>query len=618
MSRRKLGKRKRTSKETARPQRKPKRRPVLWGMVVVGALVVAGGLWAWLGRPPSGQQPDIFLISIDTLRADRLGCYGYSAIPTPNIDRLAAEGVVFDATTSQVPITLPSHASMLTGLIPPRHGVRLNTAHRLPESVLTMTEVLRDKGYQTGAFVGGLPMVKAGGLDQGFEVYDDELSEETLPDADAVARRERYAEDVLTAVRGWLRATDPQRPLFAFIHLYDPHAPYLKAPPGSATAGYDGEVAYVDRALGAFFSSRAFRERPGNRLTVLTSDHGEGLGEHNEKTHGVFVYESTLRVPLIVHWPGVLAPRRVPLLVGLIDIPPTILELAKLPALPDIDGASLTPSMSGATEDQRPFYFESLLGYLDFGWAPLRGMRRGDLKYISAPRPELYNLDLDPHERSDLYAARSSEAAELAEYLVAIGEGTRSTFDADEQTLEQLASLGYVSAPPAVAADTSELADPKDRIAVYDRFQHAHMEFAQGRFDETLAIMEELEPFLNRSPLFYYRWGNFAARIKRWDRAASSYEECLALDAGRQKARLNLGVAYLESNAPVKSLEQFETLLQINPDYVEAHLYAGAVQSQHLSAPEEAVAHWTRFLELAPDHEQAEQVRKALAKLKSP
>jgi tetratricopeptide (TPR) repeat protein len=391
----------------------------------------------------------------------------------------------------------------------------------------------------------------------------------------------------------------------------------VKAPPGSPTPSYDGEIAYVDRALGAFLSSLTDEARWRGMLTVLTSDHGEGLGEHREKTHGVFVYESTLRVPLIFHWPGVLSPRRVRAPVDIVDTAPTILELVQLPGLPDVDGQSLVPLMQqpGSDEAERVFYFESLLGALDYGWAPLRGIRSGNLKYISAPRPELYDLRADPRELNNLYATRAADAARLAEYLSAIGEGDQATAEVDPRTRAGLEALGYVSAPPVTADAQTERADPKDHIEVYDRFQSAHTEFALGRSAEALAIMEALEPSLQRSPVFYNRWGTFAGQAGSWQRAALSYEKCLALDPGRETARLNLGVAYLKCNRFAESLEQLEILLRVNPDQVQALLYAGELNKTYLGKPAEALPHWRRFLELAPNHPDAGKIRKAVSEL---
>ncbi len=601
------------------PAPKPKRR-VRWGIVLTALVVVGGsvtfGLWYGLRKPQA--PPDILLISIDTLRADRLGCYGYRAGRTPTIDRMAAESAVFDAVVAPLPVTLPSHASMLTGLIPPRHGVRVNEAHRLADRHVTLAEALKADGYQTGAFVGALPMAKAGGLDQGFSVYDDELSSKRLEGRAAVARQERYAEEVLAVAQRWLRSTDPTRPVFAFIHLYDPHAPYEKPAPGTGAPGYDGEVAHVDKELGSFFSTLKRDARWSNLLTVVTSDHGEGLGEHSEKSHGVFVYESTLRVPLIAHWPGSISPRRVAQPVGLIDIPPTLLELAAAPPLPGIDGKSLSPLLKGAVQEDRSFYFESLLGEIKFGWAPLRGMRDGDLKYIAAPRPELYDLASDPHELTNLHAQRPRDAARLAAYLDAVGRGTRETSEVDEETLAALATLGYVSAPPVDTANLADRPDPKDLIEIYDRYQDAHMVFAAGRTDEALTLMESLEASFEHSPLFYYRWGNWAAAGEHWDRAAGCFQKSLTLDALNQSAHMNLAAAYLNLGEAEKSLEQFKVLLKLNPDHVKAHLYSGLIYADSLGHPQGAVSHWTRFLELAPNHPQADTVRKSLAAAQAP
>lgn len=582
------------------------------GLVVLGVIAAVGGLWRWYPKAGPTELPDILLISVDTLRADRLGCYGYKGARTPNIDRLAAAGAVFDTVISPVPITLPSHTSMLTGLIPPRHGVRLNEDHRLPDSAVTLAEVLHDRGYATGAFIGGLPMKRAGGLAQGFDVYDDTLAPQTFRGSKTSNRQERYAEDVFAVARAWLKSADATRPAFAFIHIYDPHAPYLKPMPGAAAPSYDGEIAHVDRELGRFVSSLASLARPRQRLTILTSDHGEGLGEHGEKTHCVFVYETTLHVPLIIHWPEVIEAGRVGTEAGVIDVAPTILALVGLPRLQNVDGQSLVRAMGRDKTDQRVFYFESLLGLLRFGWAPLRGVRDGSIKYIEAPRPELYDLSADPHELTNRYDASHDQALRLADHLLSIGEGTRATATSDRETIRALESLGYVSAPPVASEEPSERRDPKDCIIDYDRYQAAHMECALDHPDKALTIMQELEPAFQSSAVFFSRWGSFATQAGRWEQAVSCYEKCLALDADRQEARLNLGVAYLKSNAPAKGLEQFEVLVRINPNHAEAHLYAGAVNNEHLGEPAKAVEHWKRFLEIAPNHKQAESVRRLL------
>ena len=568
----------RRGKPAATKRATPARRPLIWVVAVVGLLVVAGAWWGWYGFSRATDRPDVLLISIDTLRADRLGCYGYRTARTPNIDRLAAGAVVFTAAGSPVPITLPSHASMLT-------------------------------------FISGLPMVKTGGLAQGFDVYDEELTVLGAGDSSVVTRTERYAEEVLEAARAWLWSTDSTRPVFAFVHIFDPHEPYEKPLSATDAPSYDGEIAYVDRTLGPFLAALGNDPRWHGMLTVLTSDHGEGLWEHGEKNHGLFVYESTLRVPLIVHWPGRFAPRRVHVPVNIVDVAPTILELVELPGLPDVDGESLCSLMERPATDERFHYFESLLGSLNYGWATLRGVRCGRHKYISAPRPELYDLRQDPHELHNLCAARPADAERLASYLNEIGEDAHATVAMDPQTLAGLASLGYISAPPVEPDGPSERRDPKDCLDVFNRFHAAHAEFARGRPKEALMITEKLESSLHRSPYFYSRWGDLAARTGDWERAVYCYEKCLALDARQESARLNLGVAYLKRNDPARSLTHFEALLKINPDHVEAHLYAGEVKMRHLAKPAEAILHWNRVLELAPNHREAKNLRRALAEL---
>jgi arylsulfatase A-like enzyme len=576
--------------------------------------VVAVVLWGIArGTRPANpkERPDILLISIDTLRADRLGCFGYRDAQTPHIDRLADEGVVFESATAPVPITLPSHASMLTGLIPPEHGVRLNSGYRLPESIRTLAEVLNENGYQTGGFIAGLPMVAANGLAQGFDFYDDELSRKSGADA-PVKRNERWADAVLASAAKWLDSTDSNQPVFAFVHIFDPHRPYEKAIPGSSTNSYDGEIAYVDRELGGFMSGLGKSSRWEGMLTVLTSDHGESLDEHGELTHGLFVYESTLHVPLIISRPGVIKPRRVTTPVGIIDIPATILALA---GLSGIAGESIVPFIENPDAQGRPIYFESLVSSLRCGWAPLRGIRIGHLKYISAPKPELYDLKTDPKEVQNLYTHRPDDAAHLAEQLAGIDEGHLAVTDVDEETIEQLAGLGYISATLADPSDGDRSVDPKDRIEVYERLQSAHRDYLARRYDEALGTMEAIESYFPQSPLFYLRYGDYAMRTGDWPLANSYYKKSVSNDPTNQTALFNLAVSYHKCGESEEGLRRFEAVLRINPDHMKARRCAGDLCVKLGRPPEEAIAHLTRFLELAPNHPAAEQARKTIARL---
>lgn len=569
------------------------------------------------GPDAAGQRPNILLLSVDTLRADRLGCYGHPAANTPFLDSLCAESAVFEDASSQVPLTLPSHASLLTGVIPPRHGVRLNEGHRLSGDHVTLTEILKEQGYQTAAFVGGLPMARPGGLEQGFDVYDDQLVARKQQGSHVMARRhERYAEEVFAAVDAWLAGFDATRPAFLFVHLYDPHAPYERALPGATTASYQGEVAYVDKAIASFMKSlEASGWKPG--LTIITSDHGEGLGEHGEDNHGLFVYQSTLHVPLLVHWPAWIAARRISTPVSLIDVAPTVLDLLGMPQLPDTNGRSLTALL--ATDEEvsaaPPIYFESLMGELQYGWASLRGIRHGHVKYIEAPTAELYDLATDSGELMNLRSTRAAETDHLAGLLSGVVRGHEASAPIDPETRKKLTALGYLSAPPVAAVAAVERPDPKDRIDVYARYQSAFKAAAAGRFDEAFETFSEIESFFAASAEYYKRWGDIAGHASRWSEAIRSYELSLALDDQDQSTLLNLGVSYLKSDKPRLGLQQFDALLELNPSHVDAHLYAGIAHAKHLGNPRAAILHWERFLELAPTHAQAPTVRRSLTRL---
>ncbi len=580
------------------------------------ALIIYGAIVGVACAEPAREPPDILLISVDTLRADHLGIYGDTRAVTPVIDALARSGVVFEQAQSPVPITLPAHASMLTGLLPPRHGLRDNGAWRLPDSVETLAEQLRARRYVTGAFIGAAPLDSSTGLDRGFDRFDDDMVARTVGGSSRVERPERYAEEVLSRALAWLRAVPSDRPVFAFVHLYDPHSPYEKALPGESTPGYDGEIAWVDSEIGRFREALDQVDRRwAGALTVLTSDHGEGLGEHGEQTHCVFVYQSTLHVPLILHRPGVLPSRRIAEPVSLVDLTPTILEFAGLEAKSTLDGRSLAPAALGGKlpSSTRELYFESLFGQLRFGWAPLRGIRAGDLKLIDAPRAEVFDLAADPHESVNRYDSLPEQATDLRAAILDVGEGERAVAALDEEMSHRLTSLGYVGALPEGGGMSEE--DPKDRIAVYEAFQRAHAAAQLGRLDEALELMERLETDLSRSPYFYLEWGNFAALAERWSEAATAYHRCLALDAQNEDALLNLGVALLRSEDPGAAIEAFERLLTLRPDHVKALLYAGTVRYRNLRDPVGAKRHWTRFVELAPNHPDALQVRRALANL---
>ena len=423
--------------------------------LVVAVLVLAAlggvGWWAWprLFFPPLPRDPalSVLLVSIDTLRADALGSYGNPRAQTPWIDRLAREGVRFANAHAHNVVTLPSHANLLSGRYPLEHGVHDNTGFRLPETTPTLATLLRARSFRTGGFVSAFPLDARFGLGRGFEVWDDRIGGGEWRASFVIPERAGQR-TVAEAVR-WL-GPPGGKPSFCFVHLYEPHFPYEPPEPfASRFRGrpYDGEVAAADAALEPLLRPLLEAGASAHTLVVLTSDHGEALGDHGESTHGVFAYEPTLRVPLVVWAPGLLRPRVVEEPVRHVDVLPTVLDLLGLEAAPDLPGRSLVPLLAGRGGTARPGYFEALSASLNRGWAPLRGVREGGLKYIDLPVPELYDLGADPSETHNLAASRPAELDRLRERLTRLRAGEKGIARVAEsrEAVERLRALGYVS-----------------------------------------------------------------------------------------------------------------------------------------------------------------------------
>jgi choline-sulfatase len=444
-------------------------------------LVAAAGAAALFVR--SRPRPNVLLVTIDTLRADHVGCYGDAAAATPVLDALAARGVRFATAVAHVPLTAPSHASILTGLLPLGHGVRDNGSFVLPPSPTTLAEVFHAAGYRTAAFVSGFPLDHRFGFSRGFDSYDDKLLRGRDPRRAAYV--ERTAADTTRATVEWLRSAPA--PWFAWVHYFDPHAPY--EPPGDlaarfAASPYDGEIASVDRELGRLLA--AADPGPPGTVVLVTSDHGESLGEHGEATHGVFVYDATLRVPWIVAGPGVPRGRVAPVVARGIDVGPTLLDYARLRVPGAMQGRSLRPAADGRAMEDAPSYAESLFCKLNLGWAELHAWRTARWKLVEAPRPELYDLLADPGEKQDVSAARTEDARTLRTALE--GALAASPPDAsaapDRETLARLRTLGYV-AGEAAAKPTGR--DPKDGIALVERLERG---LTEARANPPLAVAE--------------------------------------------------------------------------------------------------------------------------------
>jgi choline-sulfatase len=434
----------------------------------------------------------VVLVTIDTLRADRVGAYGWRAARTPAIDALAAHGVRADRAYATAPITLTSHASLLTGVYPPKHGARHN-GMRIRADVPTFAGLLHARGFATAAFVAAFPLNRRFGLDRGFDLYSDALPR----GPDGRPRNERPGRDVVDEALAWLGARPTGAPFFLWVHLFEPHAPYEADPSfgsspatRSASDRYDDEVARADGQVGRLVD--ALRARAASTLFIVAGDHGEAFGEHGEIGHSVFVYDTTLRVPLVLAGAGVPAGDGGAVIaepVSLIDVLPTVLELVGLPKA-DVDGVSLVPALSrprgNGTLGERVLYAESFAPMLDFGWSPLRAMRAGDNKYIAAPKPELYDLAHDAGETRNLVTERGEVARALADRVDRVSPadlpasppgGTAvagGATGADAETVARLRSLGYLASSShanksgATAAATAR-PDPKDRIELASR-----------------------------------------------------------------------------------------------------------------------------------------------------
>jgi choline-sulfatase len=475
-------KRHRRPAATRRPARftgGAERRPGAALLVTVSVtVVIAAALIAhsFRGGSLTSLRPNVLLVTIDTLRWDSLGCYGNKEGFTPALDALAQRGVRFATAVAHVPLTAPSHASILTGLTPLRHGVRDNGGYTLPGGVPTLAARFAAAGYHTGAFVSGFPLDHRFGFASGFEVYDDRLTRT----AGRAPYTERPADATTDRVLEWLRrpespseepaAGSPARPWFAWVHYFDPHAPYAPPPPFSdrfAGRPYAGEVAFVDAQLGRLLDHLA--TAPGLRQTLIlvSADHGESFGEHGEDTHGVFVYDATLRVPFIVAGPGIRGGRVSQVVARSIDVLPTLLDLAAVTVPGEIEGRSLRPALDGGSMRDEPAYVESMLAHRHMGWAALQGLRTATWKYIQAPRPELYDVGGDPGELRNRIADHARDAASLRKLL----SGQTPTAPPSDKTVgrtdgrvaAQLRALGYLSGGVS-SRPVSSPRDPKDGI----------------------------------------------------------------------------------------------------------------------------------------------------------
>jgi tetratricopeptide (TPR) repeat protein len=570
--------------------------------VVLCAITCSARLEA---RPP---QQSVILISVDTLRADHLGCYGYRAQPTPNIDRLASGGTLFGQASTQAPLTLPSHVSLFTSRYPFRTQIQDNGEQLAPGAVTLATQ-FKAMGYRTAAFVGGFPLDRRFGLAQGFDVYDSpfDLRKQRGGDTGDI---KRPAESVVQNATHWIEKNS-DGPFFVFLHLYDLHTPY-DLPRALQLrfhgVSYDSELAYVDETLGTFWKFLADRGLFDRSLLIFTSDHGEGLGEHGESTHGYFIYQSTLHVPLIVHWPAD-SPKfreRVDEPVELIQVAPTILQFAGAKVPLEMEGRVLPArAMGQSTPDDMPIYGESYYASRHFNCSPLRSIRLGAYKYIDAPKPELYDLGRDPTERRNIYTPGSSAAAILRKKLRQVSARREALKPApqgkqNQDAIAALRSLGYLAGGDSRSTSVVSGIDPKDRLLDFEAQNRAVLLAYSGRLQQSNAVLEQLIQKLPDIPELRSSLGLNLQRLGRHAEAVRVFQEVVKQSESNAVAHFNLAVSYYQMRQLEPSIQSLQKALEIEPYYTRAEELLGTIWSQKKDYTR-ARASFEHILKIAPD-----------------
>jgi arylsulfatase A-like enzyme/tetratricopeptide (TPR) repeat protein len=501
-----------------------------------------------LKAPGSYKDYNILLITLDTLRADRLPVYGYNGVKTPNLDRLTSESFVFDDAVSHVPLTLPSHTSMLTGRLPIGHGVRDNAGFLLDPEELTLSEVLKDNGYATSAFVSAFVLDSRWQLNQGFDMYYDDFNLAQFQDVNP-GDIQRKAEDTEIEAVHWLE-TNKNRKFFSWVHYYDPHDPYEPPEPYKtqyANNPYDGEIAYTDEYVGRLLDKLKELQVDDKTIIVVAGDHGESLGQHNEATHAMFVYNTTQHVPFFIHVPGA-GSSRIKGVVRLIDLMPTVLDLVGIKVPSTVQGKTLYPMMQGKEDLKRTAYSESVYAELHYGWSPLESLTTHQYKYIKAPDAELYDRLSDPGETKNLIKDKSSIAKVLKDELEEIlSTNSRKNLSGpvkmDPETEEKLRALGYIGSASIATAESRKI-DPKSKI----HLAHGIMEaFSAVRSKQYQLALEKISPVLAEDPSMtdaHFCAGATYVAMGEYDKGIDELLKTIALRPEHTMALYNIGYAY--------------------------------------------------------------------------
>ena len=574
---------------------------------LVTLLVASAIAWYWFT-----PRLNIILVTFDTTRADRLGVYGYQQGMTAGFDDFARRGVIFDRAYSPAPTTLPSHATMLTGLYPPEHGLRVNGSGQLKQQIPLLPEILKQHGYETGAFVAAAVLESQYGLDRGFDTYDDVLPRKKPGSQFSEPRRD--GQDVVHSAIQWLRQKT-SRPYFCWIHLYDAHGPYdsrreiygnkfLEQP-------YDAGVAWQVHQFDRLMKFLKETKRDTSTLVVVAGDHGEGLHEHLETDHGMLLYNSTLHVPLVFAGPGVSrAGHRVPDVVSLVDLTPTLLQILNLPAPKHVSGRSLLPALKGQALGSRDCYAETDTPFTYNHWSPLRAVISERWKYIKTTRPELYDLENDPGELTNLVDSVPEEVQIMSDRLAILEESfvvaTEQNLNLSDKDRAKLMSLGYLSGGNTIrndsgSGDSEVLPDVKDMLPLLAKFDEARLQIGEGRLDRSIELLKEVVAATNDFPAAGFLLANTLAQTGRLDEAKPVYQSVLAQRSDFVIAHLNLGKIFATQGDFERAAAEFREYISVIPDSAPGHFeLASALVS--LEKFDEAISEYTKAIQIAPQY----------------
>ena len=562
----------------------------------------------------SVDKPNVIVFTLDTTRADHLPIYGYNMVETPVIDKLASEGIVFEECITAVTLTLPSHSTIFTGMLPVFHGIRINGNNALSEKQLTLAEEAKKAGFDTAAFIAAFVLDSRWGINQGFDYYDDDFDLEKYKTID-LGRVQRPANEVIDSAIAWLEKHKKRR-FFTWIHLYDPHTPYKPPQPyyseykdRGRIGLYDGEIAFMDSQIGRVINWLEINNLKKNTILILVGDHGEALGDHKESTHGYFIYDSTIRVPLIIVTPiQELKGKRVKTQVRTVDIFPTVLDIMKMKKPSNLQGLSLIPLFYQEEKEDRFAYSESLAPRLQYNWGELYGLRTRFFKYIEAPKPEFYNLMKDPKELNNIIGRKRSLMLKYKNKLLKIIESSSkgaikpTVANLDRETMNKLATLGYIGTSGEgilSLKDNKRLPDPKDRIEIFNMISLASEYVSERNYEKALKILEDVVEKDPKNPQIRLLLASSYLKEKKYDKSKKQLDYILKKDPENLKALITLANLFYEINKYDDTQTICKKILSIDSKYTQALGLMGRALMQEKKL-KEALEYFKRAVEIQP------------------